>query len=319
MTASDAILLGPDTRDVWMLTDGDRIARRGTGPPPDGIAARHLTCADAIIAPGAVNAHTHLYSGLAPLGMPLPEESPVGFLKILETVWWRLDRALDEASLRAAARLYVAEALLAGTTTLIDHHESPNYIEGSLDVLADVCQDLGMRALLCYGATERNGGRAEAREGLQECRRFLESNTRPLVQGAVGLHASFTVSDETIQEAAALCRELTTVLHVHLAEDVTDVHDAERRGFHGPLERLESLDALIPHSILAHGVHLDAAQVKRIEARDCWLIQNPRSNLNNRVGYPVALGTSRRVALGTDGYPADMTAEMEALVDVASE
>ena len=124
-------------------------------------------------APGAINAHTHIYSGLAPLGMPPPERDPETFVEILERVWWRLDRALDEESLRASARLYVAEALLAGTTTLIDHHESPNFIAGSLDVIADACEELGVRALLCYGATERNGGRQEARDGLAECRRFI--------------------------------------------------------------------------------------------------------------------------------------------------
>src|SRR5690606_9370766 len=111
-----------------------------------------------------VNAHTHLYSGLAPLGMPSPtyETSPPPFVHILERVWWRLDRALDEASLRAGAELYVAEAVGHGCVALVDHHESPGFIEGSLDVIADACQRFGMRALLCYGATERNGGHDEA-------------------------------------------------------------------------------------------------------------------------------------------------------------
>ncbi|MGQ0723358.1 MAG: amidohydrolase family protein, partial [Candidatus Eiseniibacteriota bacterium] len=124
----------------------------------------------------AINAHTHIYSALAPLGMPLPTRSPANFLEILERVWWRLDRALDEASLRASARLYAAESLRFGTTTLIDHHESPGFIEGSLDVIADACQAAGVRALLCYGATERNAGRDEAKRGLAECRRFLTTN-----------------------------------------------------------------------------------------------------------------------------------------------
>ena len=143
---------------------------------------------------GFVNAHTHLYSGLVPLGMPAPEPAPTNFVEILERVWWRLDRALDETSLRASARLYIAEALELGTTVLMDHHESPEFIEGSLDILAEECERLGMRALLCYGATERNDGRDEARRGLAECRRFLETNERGGVRGAVGLHASFTVS-----------------------------------------------------------------------------------------------------------------------------
>ena len=263
--------------------------------------------------PCLVNAHTHIYSGLAPLGMPAPRQEPANFQQILERVWWRLDRALDERSLRAAARLYVAEALIHRTSVLVDHHESPAFIGGSLDVIADVCQQFGMRAVLCYGATERNGGRDEARRGLAECRRFIRSNSRPLVRGIVGLHASFTVSDDTIREAGRLCRELDTVMHVHVAEDRLDVDDAIRRGYAGPLERLETLGALVPGSILAHGVHLDASQVRRAAARNCWIVQNPRSNRRNRVGYPRALAESSRVALGTDGFASNIGDELAAL------
>lgn len=268
---------------------------------------------------GLVNAHTHMYSALARFGMPPPDPPPRSFLQILERVWWRLDRALDERSLRAAARLYAAEAVLRGTAVLIDHHESPGFVEGSLDVLADACQAIGLRAVLCYGATERNGGREEARRGLNECRRFFLSNARPLVRGVVGLHASFTVSDETIRDAGALCRELDTVLHVHLAEDRADVEDARRRGYDGPLERLHALGALPPGSILAHGVHLTTDQVRQAAALGCWIVQNPRSNRHNRVGYPRALRASARVALGTDGFPADMIEEVEALRQIGSQ
>ena len=266
---------------------------------------------------GFINAHTHIYSGLAPFGLPAPEPPPENFVQILERVWWRLDCALDERSLRASARYYVADALRLGTSALVDHHESPNFIEGSLDVLADTCQELGMPALLCYGATERNGGREEARRGLAECRRFIRANDRPLVRGVVGLHASFTVSDETIREAGELCAELGTVLHVHLAEDRADVEDAWRRGYEGPLRRLTTLGALPPGSILAHGVHLTASEVMETQARGCWLVQNPRSNRGNRVGYPAALAESSRVALGTDGYQSDPAAERAALLDEA--
>lgn len=266
---------------------------------------------------GFVNAHTHLYGALAPFGLPThPPGAP--FLDILRTVWWRLDRALDQRSLRAAARWHVAEALLHGTTALVDHHESPSFIEGSLDVLADACDELGIRALLCYGASERNGGREEAARGLAECRRFARANTRPLVRGLVGLHASFTVSDETIREAGVLCRELGTVLHAHVAEDIADVRDAHDRGQHGPLERLQALGALGRGAILAHGVHLDEAQVRGAEALGCWIVQNPRSNEHNRVGYPRALWASRRVALGTDGHRPDMSEELAALIRSAA-
>jgi cytosine/adenosine deaminase-related metal-dependent hydrolase len=268
--------------------------------------------------PGYVNSHTHIYSALAPYGMPPPKQPPRNFVEILERVWWRLDRALDERSLRASARLYAAESLLHGTTTLIDHHESPGFIEGSLDVIADACQEIGIRAVLCFGATERNAGRDEGQMGLAECRRFLRANARPLVRGLVGLHASFTVSDGTLAETAALCRELGTPCHVHVAEDIADVEDARRRGAAGPLERLLAYGTLPPGSILAHGVFLDAAQVRAVEDAGCWLVQNPRSNDGNRVGYPKHLSASARVALGTDGYPADLPVELAALERLAA-
>jgi len=267
---------------------------------------------------GFVNAHTHLYSGLAPFGMPEPDPGPTSFLEILERVWWRLDLALDAASLRAAARVYVADARLSDTVGLIDHHESPNFIEGSLEIIADACQELGMPAVLCYGATERNGGREEAKRGLAECRRFVLDNNRPLVRGIVGLHASFTVSDETIREAGELCRELGTVLHLHVAEDRVDIDDAQARGFRSPLQRLFDLDALSPGSILAHAVHLNRDDVRQAQQSGLWLVQNPRSNLGNGVGYPAALAASDRVALGTDGYPSHVTDEVEVLLEEAA-
>ena len=267
---------------------------------------------------GAVNAHTHIYSGLAPLGMPPPLNRPRNFLEILKNVWWRLDRALDAESLRAAARYYVAESLLSGTSTLIDHHESPNFINGSLDILADACSELGIRALICYGATERNGGRDEARRGLAECRRFVVSNRRPGIVGAVALHASFTVSDETVRDAGELCRALKTVMHVHVAEDRADGDDAIRRGYRDPLERLFALGALPTGSLLAHGVHLGVASMRRASEARLWIVQNPRSNRGNGVGYPVALRYASRVALGTDGYPSRMEDEIEALHHEAS-
>jgi len=267
---------------------------------------------------GGVNAHTHLYSGLVTLGMPAPDPAPRAFPEILERVWWRLDRALDADSLRAAAELYVTEAIESGTTGLIDHHESPSFVEGSLDLLAEVCQVRGMPAVLCYGVTERNDGRDEAKRGLEECRYFLESNRRSLVAGAVGVHAGFTVSDETLREAAELARELGAVLHLHVAEDACDVEDARRRGYGGIVDRLEALGVLVRGSILAHGVHLTEGEVRRVAEAGCWLVQNPRSNVGNGVGYARNLAASELVALGTDGYPSDLRAEEACLFAEAS-
>ena len=310
MALTDPLVVGPDAHGRSVaIVDGRVVAAAPAG-------AARLACADGEIEPGAVCAHTHLYSGLAPYGMPPPDPPPRDFLEILQKVWWRLDRALDANSLRAAARDYVARALLAGTTTLVDHHESPNLIAGSLAILAEVCEKLGARALVCYGASERNFGREEARRGLAECRRVAAS---PLVRGLVGLHASFTVSDETAREAGALARELGTIVHVHLAEDQADVDDARRRGYPGPIERLLSLDALPKGSILAHGVRLSRDEVRRAAEAGCWFVHNPRSNEGNRVGYAAALSATKRVALGVDGWDPDMAAENAALRRLAEQ
>lgn len=265
-----------------------------------------------------VNAHTHIYSGLAPLGMPMPAGPPPDFISILEQIWWKLDRALDAESLAASAEWSVAESVALGAAGLIDHHESPNFIEGSLDLIADACARFEMPAVLCYGATERNGGRDEARRGLAECARFARENQRPFVRAAVGLHASFTVSDQTIREAADLARDLGTVLHVHVAEDRVDVDDAGARGYAGVIDRLTRLDAMVPGSIFAHGVHLTRDEVRACDDAGIWLVQNPRSNRGNRVGYPISLSASTRVALGTDGYPSAMDDERRALMEAAS-
>lgn len=304
--------LGPS----WVVEHGalrrateDELDRRG--------AFQRLDCAwsrDVELLPGFVNAHTHLYSGLAPLGMPAPMRAPECFVQILERVWWRLDRALDERSLRASARYALASGLLAGTTSWIDHHESPEFVDGSLDVLAEGAEELGARLVLAYGATERNAGREEARRGLAECARFVRANASSPVRGLVGLHASFTAGDDTLREAGELARELGVPVHVHVAEDWADVADAHERGYAGVLDRLSKLDVLPRGSILAHGVHLTVDEVRRAKELGLWLVQNPRSNEGNTVGYPRALVASPDVALGTDGWPADMRVERAALL-----
>jgi len=318
---SRVILDGGEGLPTYVVV-GERVVDVCAEPVEARVGDKRLDCAwdeHVTVRPGNINAHTHVYSGLAPLGMPAPQPPPRAFLQILERVWWRLDRALDRETLRAAARLYLAEALLSGTTAILDHHESPELIEGSLDILADAAEELGMRLVTCYGATERNGGPEEARRGLDECARFVRERRSRIVRGMVGLHASFTVSDATIRRAGELAHELEVPVHVHVAEDAADVADARERGYEGPLERLFALGCAPPGSIFAHGVHLQEQQVRHADEAGVWLVHNPRSNEGNRVGYARFLAASARVALGTDGYPADMRAERAALARIGGE
>jgi putative selenium metabolism protein SsnA len=243
--------------------------------------------------------------------MPYRLAPPSDFVEILRRVWWRLDRALDEESIRASARVAASEALLAGTTTIVDHHASPGAIDGSLDILAEAFAELGVRAILAYETTDRDGP-GHARAGLDENRRFLASvaATRPrLLRGLVGAHASFTLSDETLEGCVDVARSSGRGLHIHVAEDAADQRDSE--ALHGMpvLERLERAGALDPSPLLAHGVHLGRAEAALFRASTATLVHNPRSNMNNAVGRtPLAL-LGAGVALGTDGIGADMFEE----------
>jgi cytosine/adenosine deaminase-related metal-dependent hydrolase len=235
--------------------------------------------------PGMVCAHHHLYSTLA-RGMPAPPKEPTSFQEILEQVWWRLDAALDLEMLRASALLGATEALMCGTTAIVDHHESPNSIEGSLDVIAEACAEVGVKVVCAYGVTDRHGPDG-ARRGLAENERFLRGGGR----GLVGVHAAFTCTDETLAAAAGLAADLDVGVHIHVAEGPED-HAAGAR-----LERLATDDWL-----LVHCVSLD---------RDLpgTIAHNPRSNMNNSVGYARPARRPNPVVLGTDGIGADMLEE----------
>jgi putative selenium metabolism protein SsnA len=258
----------------------------------------------AVVTPGMVCAHTHLYSSLS-RGMAAPRRSPRNFTQILEYVWWKLDRALDEEMIYASALAGAVEAAQCGTTTLVDHHASPNAISGSLDLIRAALEDVGLRGVLCYETTDR-GGIRRRNDGIRENERFaLRHLDHPTVRGMIGAHASFTLSDETMGALAELQAALGCGLHIHVAEDMSDV----RRTPGGIVQRLQEFGLLTPRSILAHGVHLSGAECAEIRRSGSWLIHNPRSNMNNAVGYAPVHRFGPRTALGTDGFPADMFEE----------
>jgi cytosine/adenosine deaminase-related metal-dependent hydrolase len=237
--------------------------------------------------PGLVCAHHHLYSALA-RGMPAPPRTPSGFVEILEMVWWRLDRALDLESIRWSAMLGALEALERGCTAVIDHHESPEVIEGSLTVIADACAEVGVRVNCAYGITDRHGADGALR-GLAENERFLRDGGR----GMVGVHAPFTCTDGTLEAAAGLAADMGVGVHVHVAEGPGDA-DA--------VDRLRDLAA--DDWMLVHGVHLPDDH-----GLAGTMVHNPRSNMNNAVGYARPARFANPMALGSDGIGADMLDE----------
>ena len=290
-------------RDVH-VRDG-RIVPEGGGERRD--------CSSCLVVPGNVCAHTHLYSALA-RGMPYALEPPRDFLQILQRVWWRLDRALDLDAIRASALVGGMEALLSGTTTLVDHHASPDAIDGSLDVIAEALSSLGARSILCYETSDRDGPeRADA--GLEENRRFARRVRRekpPLTRAMVGAHASFTLSDETLAACASAARELEVGVHVHAAEDEVDERDAE--ALHGArvVARLAQAGVLDRRALLAHGVHLDEAELELAGRAHAYVAHNARSNMNNAVGRARVTELGPWVVLGTDGIGSDMFEESRA-------
>jgi putative selenium metabolism protein SsnA len=263
----------------------------------------------ALVLPGFVNAHTHLYSALA-RGMPPPASTPANFVEILEKVWWRLDRALDEESVHLSGLAGAIEAALSGTTLLIDHHASPSFIKGSLGVLERALDEVGLRGVLCYEVTDRNG--AGGRDhGIEETTRFAAGARSETTRGMIGAHASFTLSDETLARLRRATEETGTSLHIHVAEDKADVDDCRRRHGCSLPERLERHGLLHSRAILAHGVHLTPDELDTVHKNGGWIAHNPRSNMNNAVGY-AGFGQTGRVALGTDGMDQDVLAEMRA-------
>jgi len=274
------------------------------GPAPEG--ATRIDCTGCLVVPGNVNAHMHLYSVLA-RGMPYRLDPPQDFVQILQRVWWRLDRALDTDSIRASALAGGMDALLTGTTTLVDHHASPEAIDGSLDVIAQALADIGLRSVLCYEVTDRDGPERAA-AGVEENRRFLKAGW-PLARGMVGAHASFTLSDETLGACAEVARDAGVGVHIHVAEDAADQRDAEARFGSRVVPRLVRAGVLNGSGLLAHCVHVDKQEIDAIREAGATVAHNPRSNMNNSVGRAPVAALGDGVALGTDGIGADMFAE----------
>ncbi|HAF70963.1 MAG: Amidohydrolase [Acetothermia bacterium 64_32] len=306
-------LFGTYHEQGYLIVSGDRIEAVGEGPAPEVSGARRIDADGRLLTPGLVNAHAHLYSSLA-RGVSIPGFSPRSFGEILEGLWWRLDRALEPEDVYWSAMVGGLQHLRAGVTALLDHHASPGAIEGALSqIRRAVVDELGLRCDLCYEVTDR-GGLAERDAGIAENLRAAKEDVLPGRCAAhMGLHASFTLSDQSLERAVQAAEPLNLPFHIHLAEGKEDVVDSLQRYGLRVAERLDKFGILREGTLLAHGIHLSQAELELLADRPASLIHNPRSNMNNAVGAAQVekmLSRGINVGLGTDGYGCDIIGEL---------
>ncbi|MEX1071436.1 MAG: putative aminohydrolase SsnA [Anaerolineales bacterium] len=279
--------------------------------------AEKLDAGGQYVMPGNICAHTHFYGAYA-RGLAIPGPAPKDFPEILGRLWWPLDKALDAESVRYSALLHLVDAIKYGTTTLIDHHASPNFIDGSLDVIADAVEQSGLRAVLCYEVTDRDGD-AKAKASVAENVRFIKRAANGKVAGGrvaatFGLHASLTLSEETL-DACRTALPADSGFHIHIAEHEADQEDSLAKSGLRVVPRLVKHGILGPNTIAAHAVHVDEAEIAMLAESGTWVSHQPRSNMNNGVGVAdidALTAAGARVCIGNDGFTQDMWTEWKA-------
>ncbi len=294
--------------------DGDRITDLGADAD---LRARYpgetvLDARGQLVMPGNICAHTHFYGAFA-RGLAIPGDAPKDFPEILERLWWKLDKALTLEDVRASALVCLVDAVKHGTTTLIDHHASPNAIDGSLDVIAEAVEQAGLRAVLCYEVTDRDGP-DRAKAGIRENERFIRQAQAGggRVAATFGLHAGLTLSDSTLEACKAAH---DGGFHIHVAEHEADEYDSVKKSGQRVVDRLARFGILGPQSIAAHCVHIDYGEAGLLRASGTWVTHQPRSNMNNAVGAADVDGLLRAgvpVCLGNDGFSNAMWDEWKA-------
>jgi len=266
----------------------------------DTTNAEIIDCTGKIVTKSFAVGHHHVYSALA-RGMGALKKNPENFYEILKYVWWTLDKSLDKEMIEASALSTAIACAKAGSTFAIDHHASPNFIKGSLDVIAEAFDRVGVGHLLSYEITDRDGIN-KAEQGLQESENYLKNN-----QALIGLHASFTVGKDSMKKAADMMHKYKSGFHIHVAEDKYDQDHSLINYGKRVIERLDEYGVLnSSKTILGHCLHLSDYEKKLIRESNAWVVQNTESNLNNNVGYFNAVDLGTRLMLGTDGMHSDM-------------
>jgi len=309
------VTLGPNNTVTWngsVVTDGETIVGVGDAAEmkkrfPD---AESVDCDGKVVLPGFICTHHHFYSTMA-RGMAIPGEPASNFVEVLERLWWKVDRALLEDDILLSAQVPLIECIRNGTTTIIDHHASPSMRDGSLDLIEKAVREAGVRASLCYEVSDRNvmGG------GVEENERFIKKIGKGdgQIAAMMGLHASFTVSDETLDRCVGIAKDAGVGCHVHVAEDLADREDSLQKYGMPTVHRLDKMGATGEKSLFIHCVHIDDSEMDLIASTNTCVVHNPESNMNNAVGVTRIFDLLRRnilLGLGTDGMSSDMLSQM---------
>ncbi len=308
-------VLTRDAAQPW-LEDGAVLVEKesivAVGPRQQLAAAypqaRSVDAGGGLIMPALLNTHNHIYSALA-RGLSVRGYAPRGFGDILEGLWWKLDSHLNNADNRVSAALTAVDCIKNGVTTIFDHHASYGQTGDSLFVIGEQLRRAGLRCSLCYEVSDRNG-KQQAEEAIRENASFIAAARQsgdPLLRGMMGLHASFTLSDATLEQAVAAAGDAGC--HIHLAEGIADQQDSLAKYGKRVTARLAERGVLGPKTIAVHGVHTDAAEIALLAETDTMLVHNPESNMGNAVGCPpvmTMLAQGILCGLGTDGYTNDM-------------
>lgn len=262
-----------------------------------------------IIMPGLINAHTHIYSGLA-RGLSIVGNNPTNFLEVLDGTWWNIDRHLDLDGTRASAYATVLDCIRDGVTTIFDHHASYGEIPGSLFAIKDVCEELGIRASLCYEVSERDG-MEKCDQGIrenEEFARWCKEHPSDMMKAMFGGHALFTISDRTFEKMVAANNGMTGY-HIHVSEGMNDVYDSMNNYGCRSINRLMYNGILGEKTILGHCIHVSPAEMDIIQQTGTMVVNNPESNMGNAVGCAPVLKMYEKgilIGMGTDAYTHDM-------------
>jgi len=272
--------------------------------------ASFIDARNRVIMPGLINTHMHLYSTFA-RGMALKNDSPGNFMEILERLWWRLDKVLTLDDVYYSSLVALIECIKCGTTTIFDHHASPGAVEGSLFRIAEATREVGIRSCLAYEVSDRDG-EAVITQGIEENRNFIthcNQSKDGMLKGMFGLHASFTLSNQTLAKCREAVEGLEAGFHVHTAEALADVTHCQTHYQQRVVERLHTFGLLGEKTIAAHCVHVNTEEMMVLQKSNTNVVHNPESNMGNAVGCAPVLDMLRqgiRVGLGTDGYTCDM-------------